>query len=82
VVLDLPVEEGAERQRRQRAAPDRIEREGDGFRRSVREGYLALAGVEPAVEVVSARGTPEDVHARVRELLQARFPETFRPGRV
>ena len=82
VVLDLPLEEGLERTRGARGRPDRIEREGEGFRRAVREAYLALAESEPAVEVLSAQGTPEDVHGRVRDLLQARFPQSFRPVEV
>jgi len=82
VVLDLPVEEGAERQRRHDMDPDRIEREGGEFLRSVRDGYLALAASEPNVDVVSARGAPEEVHGRLRELLTARFPETFGVPRV
>jgi dTMP kinase len=77
LVLDLPVDEGAARQTQAGAEADRIESEGEGFRDAVRDGYLALAESEPGVEVVSARGTPEDVHARIRDRLTARFPETF-----
>ena len=77
LVLDLSVEEGAERQRRDGGEPDRIEREGEHFRRAVRDGYLALAGSEPGVEVVNARGTPEQVHERVHDRIVARFPTTF-----
>jgi hypothetical protein len=29
------------------------------------------------VEVLSAHGTPEEVHGRIRDLLQARFPQSF-----
>ncbi len=80
LVLDLPLDET--RERRGRAAPedDRIEREGEGFRKAVRDGYLELAEIEPAVEVVSARGTPEEVHVRIRDRLRARFPTTFGDG--
>ena len=79
LVLDLPVEEGSERQQRAGGEPDRIEREGEGFRRAVRDGYLALSGSEPGVEVVNARGTREEVHERVRDRIGARFPGTY-PG--
>ena len=79
LVLDLPVEEGSDRQQRDGDEPDRIEREGEDFRRAVRDGYLALAGSEPAVEVVNARGAPEEVHGRVRDRVVSRFPDTF-PG--
>jgi dTMP kinase len=78
VVLDLPLEESIERAARSGGAPDRIEREERGFRRTVREAYLALAESEPGVEILSAVGTPDEVHERIRALLQARFPQTFR----
>src|SRR5690606_8524876 len=77
VVLDLPVSEGAARQRKAGSDPDRIEREGDGFRDRVRAGYLALAESEPGVASVDAAGSPEEVHERLRNVLRSRFPETF-----
>jgi dTMP kinase len=80
LVLDLPLEESRERQRRHGDEPDRIEREGGGFRAAVRDGYLALAESEPDVELVDARGTPEEVHRRIRERLTARFPRVFTAG--
>jgi dTMP kinase len=72
VVLDLPAGEADERRRAGRA--DRIEREGEDFRRKVREAYLALSETEPGVELLDARGTPEEVHARIRGLVAARLP--------
>jgi dTMP kinase len=78
VVLDLPLAEGLERSRRARGGPDRIEAAGEGFRRKVREAYLALAQVEPRVEVVNAAGSPEDVHGRIRDVIEARLPVTRR----
>lgn len=80
LVLDLPLDESRERQRRHGDEPDRIEREGGGFRAAVRDGYLALAESEPNVELVDARGTPEEVHGRIRERLVARFPTIFTAG--
>ncbi|MDH3271163.1 MAG: dTMP kinase [Gemmatimonadota bacterium] len=77
VVIDLPIDESAERKRGESSAADRIERAGESFRTAVREGYLALAESEPGVEVVSGRGAPEDVHAKIRDMLRARFPTTF-----
>jgi dTMP kinase len=74
VVLDLQLDESAERRRRNAARPDRIEQEGDSFRRKVREAYLELAERESGIEVLDARGTPEEVHRRVRGLLVARVP--------
>lgn len=74
VVLDLPLEDSAERRRRGSERPDRIEREGESFRRKVREAYLALAQAEPGVELLDAQGTPEEVHGRIRGALAARLP--------
>lgn len=78
LVLDLPLAEGLERSRRARGGPDRIEAAGENFRRRVREAYLALAEAEPRVEVVNALGSPEAVHGRIRDVIEARFPFTRR----
>ena len=77
VVLDLPAREGTARQQRDGMQPDRIEQAGDAFLSRVREGYLELAESEVTVRTVSARGKPEEVHMRIRELLARAFPETF-----
>jgi dTMP kinase len=77
VVLDVPEEESLARRQRAGGDVDRIEREGGGFRRRVRDAYLALADSEPGVEVVSAQGMPEEVHARIRAVLEARLPGVF-----
>lgn len=77
VVLDVPVEEALARRERAGGERDRIESAGEGFRRKVREAYLELAASEPDVEVVSGQGAPEEVHSRIRALLEARFPEAF-----
>ena len=67
---------------------DRIEAAGRSFRDSVRDAYLALARSERRVEVVSARGSMEEVHGRIRARLAARFPAVFphaemtEPGRL
>jgi dTMP kinase len=74
VVLDLPLEESVGRRKATAGAPDRIEREGEAFRRTVRDAYLALAATEPGAELLDARGTPEEVHARIRDLIVARLP--------
>lgn len=80
LVLDLPVEESRKRQRKASGDGDRIERSGEDFRKAVRDGYLELARIEPNVETVNARGTPEEVHRRIRDRLRARFPSTFSPA--
>lgn len=77
VVLDLPEEESLARSERDGGGIDRIERESRAFRRAVRDAYLALADSEPEVEVLSAQGMPEEVHARIREVLAARFAGEF-----
>lgn len=77
VLLDLPLEAALQRRRSDGRSPDRIEREGEAFRAAVRDGYLALAESEPGVEGISAEGSPEDVHRRIRGLLEARFPHAF-----
>ena len=77
LVLDLPEEESLERRERGGGVADRIEGAGEAFRRAVRAAYLALADVEPGVEVVSAQGIPEEVHARIRDILEARLGAPF-----
>lgn len=77
VLLDVSVEQGRLRQRDGGMTPDRIEREGDDFLRRVREGYLALSKDEPRARLVDGLGPPEEVHLRVRRLLEELFPETF-----
>jgi dTMP kinase len=77
VLLDLPLDQALARRTAGGKAPDRIEREGEAFRVAVRDGYLALAESEPGVEMISADGSPDEVHRRVRSLLEARFPQTF-----
>jgi len=74
MVLDLPAEEADSRRRSGRERPDRIESEGEAFRRKVRDAYLALSETESGVELLDARGTPEEVHARIRGLIEARLP--------
>ena len=82
VVLDLPPELGRERQAREGKTLDRIERAGEEFMERVLEGYRSLAVSEGHARMIDGRGTPEEVHARLRALLESRFPETFRPAPV
>lgn len=81
IVLDLPVGEGTERQRREGKERDRIEQEGQAFLERVREGYQALSAHEGRARVIDARGTLEVVHGRIRSLLESALPETFGGGR-
>ena len=78
VLLDLPVEEGLERQRSGGKAADRMESEGRDFLERVRRGYLHEAEADERVAVVDALGTPDAVEERVRAeldgVLRARWP--------
>ncbi|HSG08708.1 MAG TPA: dTMP kinase [Longimicrobiales bacterium] len=77
VVLDVPVREGAARQRQGGKNPDRIEGEGEDFLDRVRAGYLELSESEPRVRVIHGGGSPETVHGLIRRLLQSELPEPF-----
>jgi dTMP kinase len=81
VVLDVPVDEGSQRQLRQGKSRDRFEGEGAAFLTRVRDGYVALAASDPDVYLQDATGSVEAVHEAVTGLLDARFPETFRASR-
>lgn len=79
LVLDLPVEEGLARLAANGRGPDRIEREGAAFLGRVREGYLELAAADPSALVLSAGGTPDEIHGELLRAVRGRFPEPF-PG--
>jgi len=82
VLLDVPVAEGAARQRANALERDRIEQEGDAFLQKVHDGYLALAEGDPRIRVVSGMGSVEEVQGRIRAALADAFPETFATGGV
>ncbi len=77
LVLDLPVEEGRARQKAAGKPEDRLEGSGEAFLEAVGRGYRELAGTEGNIRLVDARGTPPEVHDRVREVLRRELPETF-----
>jgi dTMP kinase len=77
LLLDVEPEEGVARRERAGAGADRIERAGDEFHRQVGRAYRLLSGSEPGVAVVAAGADPDSVHATIRDLLRARYPETF-----
>ena len=55
-------------------APDRLERESLDFHRAVREGYLRLAGQEPAQgRPVDAAAPEEEVSRSVLRAVAQRF---------
>ena len=70
-LLDLPPEVGA---RRGTGDPDRLEREPGEFHERVRHEYLRLAHQDPArIVVIDAVGTPDQVFAEIRGVLEERF---------
>ncbi|MEX0908002.1 MAG: dTMP kinase [Gemmatimonadota bacterium] len=77
ILLHVPPGLGAAR--RAGAAADRIERAGEAFHVAVARAYRLLSQTEPGIEVVDGAGSEDTVHAAIIELLNARFPETFRP---
>lgn len=76
LVLDLPVGEGAARQRRQGKGGDRFESASADFHRRVRQGYVELAAAGRNAVLVPAAGSPADVERRIRSEVVSRFPET------
>jgi dTMP kinase len=78
VLLELEPAEGARRQLAAAKRRDRMELEAADFHRRVADGYLRLAASVPDVQRVDARGSVDQVHARVLETLSSRHPETFR----
>lgn len=77
LLLDLPVEAGLRRQKRQGKEGDRIESAGAGFLDRVRDGYLEMAREDPRVVRIGAEAPSEAVQERIRDVLLERFPETF-----
>ena len=77
LVLDLPVRDGMTRLERKDRPLDRIESETLGFLRKVRRGYVELAGSVACAELVSASGRPDEVEARIRDVITGHFSDTF-----
>lgn len=64
-VLDMSVEAADERMARER---DRMEEQGAEFRRRLREGYLAEAAAEPAIHVIDAARSVDEVHQSIVDI--------------
>ena len=84
ILLDMPAEEGLARARarNEQSAPvaaqdeSRLDGEDLAFHRRVRSAFLRIAGDDPhRVWVVSARGSVEEVAARVETVLRRVLPE-------
>jgi dTMP kinase len=73
LVLDVDLDTAA----RRLARPlDKLENRGDAYRERLRAGFLAEAAREPvAIVVIDATGGPDEVAARIRAAVTARFPE-------
>ncbi|MCF7854392.1 MAG: dTMP kinase [Candidatus Pacebacteria bacterium] len=73
VVIDMDVKEGLRRGRlRQQEgdSPDRFEAESHSFHETVRQGFLELAREVPGrVQVISGKGSPDDVHERIMRVV-------------
>lgn len=79
LLLDLPPEEGARRQRIAGKSRDRIEQAGEAFHARVAAGYRALAASgDHRIKVIDAVGTTDVVHGLVQAALRDAFPGTFR----
>ncbi len=78
IVLDVPVEMGLPRARSRRStntANCRFEDEADSFHRAVARAYRELAERHPGrVQLVDARGSVDEVHARVLTALAGVLP--------
>jgi dTMP kinase len=78
ILLEIEASSGAARKRRGGSGPDRIERETKAFHERVAEAYRTLAASAEQTAIVDARPAQDAVQQAIREVLRARFPETFR----
>ncbi len=72
VILCFDLEDDLARSRAA-STPDRIEKEGEVFHQQIRETYRQLAADE-SWSVVDARGTQEEVFARIVDLISPHLP--------
>jgi len=71
LLFDLPVAEGLARARSRAGTSDRFESETLAFHERVRQGYLALAALEPRrVQRIDAAAPPAAVQAAVQAVLE------------
>lgn len=80
LIFDLPAEEGLARAARRPDAADRFERLDRDFHERLRAGFRQIAADNPERCVtIDARGTPEEVHGRVRAAVAARLAAALGP---
>lgn len=73
LLLDVDLETAARRLDR---PLDKLENRGDGYRQRLRSGYLAeAAAAADRIVVIDATTPPDDVTARIRAAVSARFAE-------
>jgi dTMP kinase len=69
LLLDIDPLQAA--QRRERALPDRLEKEGIKFQQKVRQGYLELARQAPErIKIIKAGSSLTEVEAQARQLMK------------
>src|SRR6185437_237561 len=74
LIFDLPVAVGLERAHARAGAEMRFESKGEAFHERLREGFLAIARVEPErCAVIDAQGSEDEVAARVWGAVEARL---------
>jgi dTMP kinase len=84
IVLDLApplsLKRAQARQSRRKSKQERFELQGMNFHKRVRDGYLAIARKEPRrVKVVQADGPVAEVHAEIRQLVDAFLARRVKP---
>ena len=73
LLLDVDLETAARRLDR---PLDKLENRGDGYRKRLRNGYLAEAAANPdRIVVIDATATRDEVTSRIRAALINKFPE-------
>jgi dTMP kinase len=75
LLIDIPVALSRSRVAARAAASglstDRLEREDDAFHERVREGYLALAGEDPRIEILDGRLPPAELERAAWKSIEA-----------
>ena len=78
LILDMDADEAWSRGRDRNAATDldedRMEKKGVAFQRGIRKGFLAIAAQDPGrCVVIDAVGSPEEVAARILDVVNLRL---------
>jgi dTMP kinase len=70
--LDLNVEDGLKKAResagsKEGSGPDRIEEEDISFHKLVRQGYIELSKINPAIKRINGSGTIKEIQNKIRD---------------